>query len=155
MILDGDIVIINDKDSKHYKREGIAKTTMLCYTLVLFPDVDIINNPGEKFAWILTDLLINKGDGIVEAKKEFHSSHYESRIEPIQYIMANKLSFNRGNIIKYATRAGKKSGQEKLDIHKIIDYAMLTAIEDGIELNEEELIDLIKYRLSWRAKSYE
>lgn len=82
-------------------------------------------------------------------KDEFHSGHYNATIEPIEYIMMNKLSFNRGNIIKYATRAGKKSGQEKLDIHKIIDYAILMAFEEGIDIKESEIIDLVKYRFNW------
>lgn len=85
----------------------------------------------------------------IEPVKEFYSSHYEGEIEPIQFIMANKMSFNRGNIIKYATRAGKKSGQEKLDIHKIIDYAMLMAFEEGIDIKESEILDLVKYRFNW------
>lgn len=84
-------------------------------------------------------------------EKEFHSSHYESdSIEPISYIMGNKMSFNRGNIIKYASRVGKKENQEKLDCHKILDYMMLLAIEEGILLDKKELIDLINYRFNWK-----
>lgn len=84
------------------------------------------------------------------AVKEFHSSHYEGKIEPIEFIMANKMSFNRGNIIKYATRACKKSGQEKLDIHKIIDYAMLMAFEEGVDIDKDDIIKLVNYRFDWK-----
>lgn len=84
------------------------------------------------------------------AVKEFHSSHYEGKIEPIEFIMANKMSFNRGNIIKYATRACKKSGQEKLDIHKIIDYAMLMAFEEGVDIDKDDIIKLVSYRFDWK-----
>lgn len=100
---------------------------------------------------ILDDFwYVSKED--MRAVKEFHSSHYEGKIEPIEFIMANKMSFNRGNIIKYATRACKKSGQEKLDIHKIIDYAMLMAIEENIELDRDELVKLIDYRMNWKKE---
>lgn len=84
------------------------------------------------------------------AVEEFHSSHYEGKIEPIEFIMANKMSFNRGNIIKYATRACKKSGQEKLDIHKIIDYAMLMAFEEGVDIDKDDIIKLVNYRFDWK-----
>ena len=129
--------------------------------LVYYPDLEdgelidnvafLHNNNGkykeEKYIWLDIKLLEE-----IKEDNMFHSSHYEGVIEPIQFIMANKMSFNRGNIIKYATRAGKKSGQEKLDIHKIIDYAMLMAIEEGVDINEDELIDLIKYRMKWKKE---
>lgn len=86
----------------------------------------------------------------LEITEEFHSSHYEGKIEPIEFIMANKMSFNRGNIIKYATRACKKSGQEKLDIHKIIDYAMLMAFEEGVDIDKDDIIKLVNYRFDWK-----
>lgn len=86
----------------------------------------------------------------LEIVEEFHSSHYEGKIEPIEFIMANNMSFNRGNIIKYATRACKKSGQEKLDIHKIIDYAMLMAFEEGVDINKDDIIKLVNYRFDWK-----
>lgn len=38
-----------------------------------------------------------------------HPPHYtDYSIEPVTFIMANELSFWRGNIVKYALRAGKK-----------------------------------------------
>lgn len=84
---------------------------------------------------------------------KFHSSHYESnKIEPITYIMANNMSFNRGNIVKYAHRAGKKEGQQELDIKKIIDYAMLLGFENGAFPSREELIMLIDYRYDWKEE---
>lgn len=49
-------------------------------------------------------------------------NHYKDRaIQPIEYIMANKLGFSEGCIIKYATRHQDKGGAE--DIRKIIHYA--------------------------------
>lgn len=51
--------------------------------------------------------------------------HYNSLpVEPIEFIMLNDMEFWRGNIIKYASRAGRKSGEDEMrDLHKIIRYA--------------------------------
>ena len=123
---------------------------------VYYPDLDesqkvcghiSLHNCGGEYSekkYLYVDLKSLK---IVE---EFHSSHYEGKIEPIEFIMANKMSFNRGNIIKYATRACKKSGQEKLDIHKIIDYAMLMAFEEGVDIDKDDIIKLVNYRFDWK-----
>lgn len=87
-----------------------------------------------------------------ECKKEKLHGHYENTgIEPIEFIMANKYGFNQGNIIKYAHRVGKKAGEEKKDIIKIIDYALLTAYEKGIEIKEQELHSIINDRIEWIA----
>ncbi|MGL5713817.1 MAG: DUF3310 domain-containing protein [Paraclostridium sp.] len=84
-------------------------------------------------------------------KKEFHSSHYESEsIEPIEFMMSNKMDFCRASIVKYAFRAGKKEGQESLDIKKIIDYALLLATQEGIEFTKEDAQSIIDYRFSWK-----
>ncbi len=41
--------------------------------------------------------------------------HYtQGKIEPIDYINANNMSFNEGNIIKYVTRYKYKNGLEDL-----------------------------------------
>lgn len=58
-------------------------------------------------------------------------SHYERNvIEPITFIMENGFEFWRGNIVKYAARAGFKlyDGQdstqsEVTDLRKVIRYA--------------------------------
>lgn len=51
-------------------------------------------------------------------------SHYSKhKIQPVEYIHANRLDFLSGNIIKYATRHKDKNGAE--DIRKIIHYAEL------------------------------
>jgi len=49
-------------------------------------------------------------------------NHYRNlKIQPAEYISANRLSFFEGNIIKYITRHKSKGGAE--DIKKIIQYA--------------------------------
>jgi hypothetical protein len=55
-------------------------------------------------------------------------SHYTKwAIEPITFIMRNKMEFWRGNIVKYAARAGSK-------------------MYDGMDATESEIADLEKVR---------
>ena len=52
-------------------------------------------------------------------------SHYKDcSIQPIDYIMDNKLDWCEGNIVKYITRHNKK-GEGRKDIEKVIHYAEL------------------------------
>lgn len=63
-----------------------------------------------------------------DADRVNRPSHYAKwKIEPITFIMRNGMEFWRGNIIKYATRAGSK------------EY-------DGLDLIESEITDLEKVR---------
>jgi hypothetical protein len=42
-------------------------------------------------------------------------NHYNKlKIQPITYIMANKLSYGQGNVVKYVTRYPDKNGIEDL-----------------------------------------
>ena len=58
-------------------------------------------------------------------------SHYtQFEIEPVEFIMKNRLSFEVGNMVKYACRAGSKlyPGQDETqsritDLRKVIRYA--------------------------------
>ena len=58
-------------------------------------------------------------------------AHYEQYlIEPVTFVMENKMEFWRGNIIKYAARAGSKTydgkdavESEVTDLRKVIRYA--------------------------------
>lgn len=53
-----------------------------------------------------------------------HPSHYTSgKIEVIDFIEDQKLSFNRGNAVKYISRAGKKDQSKEVeDLKKAIWY---------------------------------
>ena len=56
--------------------------------------------------------------------RQIGGKHYQLRISPLKFILANNLNFVDGNIVKYAVR--KKKGEtlkEKYD--KIIHYAQL------------------------------
>lgn len=51
-------------------------------------------------------------------------SHYKDmKIQPIEYIEANQLTYIQGNLVKYATRYITKNGAE--DLRKIIHYCQL------------------------------
>ena len=73
------------------------------------------------------DCYIQSGDICIDCEnnyqvpKQIAGNHYAKQmIEPIDYIMANKLGFNEGNVIKYVTRYKDKNGKE--DILKAIHY---------------------------------
>lgn len=56
--------------------------------------------------------------------RQIGGDHYKGfKIQPIQYIMENDLSYCAANIIKYASRAEMKGGRQ--DIEKIIHYCEL------------------------------
>lgn len=52
---------------------------------------------------------------------EVGGQHYQTAIQPWDFIHANGLDFDSGNIVKYASRHKKKGGAE--DVKKIISYA--------------------------------
>ena len=57
-------------------------------------------------------------------EKQVGGSHYKDfKIQPIEFIVANDLSFCEANIVKYACRHRAKGGRE--DIKKVIHYAEL------------------------------
>lgn len=61
----------------------------------------------------------------MEGKKkkgiEVGGDHYQKKIQPWDFIFANNLGFDEGNIVKYVVRHKDKGGAE--DIKKIISYA--------------------------------
>ena len=68
---------------------------------------------------------------ITPSDVDVHPAHYaQYKIEPITFIMENGFEFWRGNIVKYASRAGHKiyDGQDAIqseitDLKKVIRYA--------------------------------
>ena len=55
------------------------------------------------------------------AFEQVGGQHYRNKsIEPISYIMENKIGYCEGNVIKYVTRHAEKGGAE--DIRKAIQY---------------------------------
>lgn len=57
-------------------------------------------------------------------QKQVGGDHYASqKIQPIDYIQANNLGFEEGNIVKYITRHKLKNGRE--DVEKALHYCEL------------------------------
>ena len=69
-------------------------------------------------------------DEILDSMKEYigktYSKHYSNKIQTLDLIdsVGDASAFCRSNILKYASRYDKK-GTAKLDIQKIIQYAVL------------------------------
>lgn len=53
-----------------------------------------------------------------------HPDHYtDGKIEVIDFIEDKQLNFNRGNVVKYISRAGKKSTEKEIeDMEKALWY---------------------------------
>jgi hypothetical protein len=66
--------------------------------------------------------------------------HYqtESRIDVIDFCKMYEMNFNRGNIVKYLARAGKKDN-ELDDLRKALNY--LTREIEYFEKQQEEWIE--------------
>ena len=66
--------------------------------------------------------------------KQVGGSHYKDcKIQPVEFIVGNDLTFLEGNIIKYVTRHRRK-GEGKKDIEKVIHYAEMIL---EMEYNDE------------------
>ena len=67
-----------------------------------------------------TDL---KKQALKATLKQVGGSHYKDcKIQPVEFIVGNDLTFLEGNIIKYVTRHRRK-GEGRKDIEKVIHYA--------------------------------
>ena len=67
-----------------------------------------------------------KGERATESAldRQVGGEHYKNfKIQPIEFITANKLTFIQASIIKYICRFDKKNGKE--DIDKAIHYCQL------------------------------
>ncbi len=69
-----------------------------------------------------------------------HPDYYTSGgIEVADFIEAHELNFNRGNIVKYVARAGKKSGETALTaLLKAQQYLSREIVRVGHEQEELE-----------------
>lgn len=57
-------------------------------------------------------------------------NHYQTKIQPVEYIHANGLPFIEGNVVKYISRHKAKGGAD--DIEKAISYCkILLKLEYG------------------------
>jgi hypothetical protein len=66
-------------------------------------------------------------DELYEYIKKTYGSHYGDKIQAQDLIISagHSEGFYIGNIIKYASRYGKKNGHSKDDLMKVLHYAVL------------------------------
>ena len=57
----------------------------------------------------------------VDVKNKPTTKHYNESVQPIDLIEAFNLGFNRGNVIKYVSRAGRKDNELE-DLEKALWY---------------------------------
>ena len=74
----------------------------------------------------------------IEKKDKINPDYYvDMKISPYEYITANRLNWEQGNVVKYISRYKGKNGAE--DIRKAIKYAeMLLEREYGSTKTEME-----------------
>ena len=81
---------------------------------------EAIKNTVKEKGFTKTDL---QKEAMKATLKQVGGSHYKDcKIQPVEYIVGNDLTFLEGNIIKYVTRHRRK-GEGRKDIEKVIHYA--------------------------------
>ena len=117
------------KDTLVIGENGAGKSTFLdalSYALYMKP-FRKVNNPQLVNS-------INKKHLYVEVEFKVGGNHYKDcKIQPVEFIVGNDLTFLEGNIIKYITRHRRK-GEGRKDIEKVIHYAEMIL---EMEYNEQ------------------
>ena len=79
---------------------------------------------------------------VAEYVEKTYSGHYTSAngIQSMDLISSSGrgLDFCLGNVLKYASRYGKKNGANRIDLMKIIHYALLAMNEHDIKESNSE-----------------
>ena len=66
----------------------------------------------------------------IATNKQIGGDHYKNcKIQPVDYIVENNLTFLEGNVVKYITRHRRK-GEGASDIEKVIHYCELILEKD-------------------------
>jgi hypothetical protein len=66
----------------------------------------------------------------IATNKQIGGDHYKNcKIQPVDYIVENNLTFLEGNVVKYITRHRRK-GEGARDIEKVIHYCELILEKD-------------------------
>jgi hypothetical protein len=87
----------------------------------------------------IADIVKNKKDfkkinlekeARLATERQVGGDHYKScKIQPVDYIVENNLTFLEGNVVKYITRHRRK-GEGASDIEKVIHYCELILEKD-------------------------
>lgn len=108
-----------------YKRINFDNTDSEIKDLVK----DIVNG-GKKNEKSLGefDNLKDRIDKKSPYKTQVGGSHYQSNMQPAQFIRANNLNFNQGNVVKYIGRYKSKNGLQ--DLEKVVQYTLFEVFEE-------------------------
>ena len=88
---------------------------------------EAIKNTVKEKGFTKTDL---QKEAMKATLKQVGGSHYKDcKIQPVEFIVGNDLTFLEGNIIKYITRHRRK-GEGRKDIEKVIHYAEIILEKD-------------------------
>ena len=69
-------------------------------------------------------------EAIIATSRQVGGDHYKTcKIQPVDYIVENNLTFLEGNVVKYITRHRRK-GEGARDIEKVIHYCELILEKD-------------------------
>ena len=69
-------------------------------------------------------------EAIIATERQVGGDHYKTcKIQPVDYIVENNLTFLEGNVVKYITRHRRK-GEGASDIEKVIHYCELILEKD-------------------------
>ena len=77
--------------------------------------IDIVDDSGLVVSYPFR--LFSK----VDTENKSATKHYDESVQPIDLIEAFNLGFNRGNVIKYVSRAGRKDNELE-DLEKALWY---------------------------------
>lgn len=99
---------------------------------------DTMSSPKPDFKYDEKKILSELGEYVAST----YGQHYvgDDNIQAVDLIMASGhgIGFFIGDIIKYASRYGKKKGQERKDILKILHYGMfLLHLHDKMQKNKK------------------
>jgi hypothetical protein len=71
--------------------------------------------------------------------RQVSGNHYQTEMQPWDFILANRLNFLEGNIIKYIIRHKKKGGLD--DLYKAQHYLeKLIEVNDDVSLGKEKSV---------------
>ena len=71
-----------------------------------------------------------KKEAKIATDRQVGGDHYKTcKIQPVDYIVENNLTFLEGNVVKYITRHRRK-GEGASDIEKVIHYCELILEKD-------------------------
>ncbi len=69
--------------------------------------------------------------------KQVSGSHYQTEMQPWDFIVANNLGYLEGNVVKYISRYRNKNGIE--DLHKAQHYLdKLIEVTENVNMGKEK-----------------